>query len=944
LPDDFTSLTDPVGGVLHDVLIDTAAVALWQWYPATAQLVWRAAMRRMLGMPSASDAEVDAALRGLLAPVLVSASCPSGAVELEHTLRLPHRAARRFRLHAQWAPSALGADPVLAGTITDITNAQVVAPPAELRDRYRLLVELSPDAIIVHCEGEVVFANRATVALVRAQSEEDLLGRPIFSFVAPESRAGLAARIAAMSESDTYSEPAEATLLRLDGGWVVVQSVSVRTRWEDKPAYQVIMRDLTAQKDAEASLRLQAQLIEHVSDAIIATDVSGCITSWNPAAAALYGWKATKVIGRAVSEVFDDAGSEIASRERGAPAEVTHRHRDGSALHVLLSIADIKDPTGAVNGTVMIASDIRPRRKAELVRQQADARYSAAVAALDEGLLIVGADGTVETANPAALELLQCASLVGENFSHAVALLDEDGNLLSPGQLGLVDTRYNGTAHPAFTAAVRRTGGGMGFLSVSIRALPTETGTAPFPVVMCLLDVTDRHAAAALLRYEARHDHMTGLANRNLVLETISELLHTPRTGIGVLFIDLDRFKMVNDSLGHDAGDTVLRTIARRLANDASSPVTVGRLAGDEFVLVVPDATEAEMQELAAGLLDKLCEPVRIAGRDIVVTCSIGIAVAPAAPRNGRRIGATDVLRNADVAMYYAKQHGRNRIATFDERFRRRAVDRLELEEDLRKGLERDELWASYQPIVVLDSLRTFGVEALARWIQPLRGEVAPTVFIPIAEETGLIAPLGQLMLKRAMAQLAIWRKHGSIPDLTMSVNLSPRQLADPYVAKRVSAVLQANGLPAEALNLEITESALMDDPELAARTLSRLRDLGVRISIDDFGTGYSSLSYLRRFPVTSVKIDRSFVERLGHTRDDDAIVAGIINLSRALGLKTCAEGIEHASQLRTLTELGCDFAQGFYFSKALTAEGLTPLLSTPRLASATAAVNASRH
>jgi EAL domain-containing protein (putative c-di-GMP-specific phosphodiesterase class I) len=317
--------------------------------------------------------------------------------------------------------------------------------------------------------------------------------------------------------------------------------------------------------------------------------------------------------------------------------------------------------------------------------------------------------------------------------------------------------------------------------------------------------------------------------------------------------------------------------------------------------------------------------------RDLVVTCSIGIVVTEPGAGQGVRgrtnVGATDVLRDADVAMYYAKQHGRNRLATFDERFRRRAVDRLALEEDLRHGLDAGELAPAYQPIVELRGMVTTAVEALARWTHPRRGPVPPTVFIPIAEETGLIAPLGRLMLTRATQQVADWRTTGGVPDLVMSVNLSPRQLADPHVADRISELITSRNLPASALTLEITESALMDDPELAAQTLTRLRNLGVGISVDDFGTGYSSLSYLRRFPVTSVKIDRTFVESLGETRDDDAMVAGIVNLAHTLGLQVVAEGVEKQSQLKTLTDLGCDFAQGFLFSRPLPAEALTPLL-----------------
>jgi diguanylate cyclase (GGDEF)-like protein/PAS domain S-box-containing protein len=916
---------------LHEVLMAAADVAIWEWHPGPQTLVWYPAMAQMLGMAASSEAEVEQALRQLLAPILVSPRSPGEILDLEHTLHLPQRADRRYRLHARWDMPADTA-PVLVGTVTDITNAQVEAAPAELRDRYRLLVELSPDAICVHCAGEIVFANRAGVAIIGAHSADDIIGKSIFGMVAPESRPGMIARIAAMKETDTYSEPAEATLMRLDGGTVVVESTSVRTQWEDKPAFQVIMRDLTHQKAAEANLRLSANLIEHVSDAIIATDVAGGITRWNPAAEALYGWSAEEAIGQDVVTLLEGHGGVSTPGAdvflQGSRAEVTHLRRDGSPVQVLTAVADMKDASGVLSGRVMIASDISERRKAERIRRQADARYSAAVAALDEGVLIIGPDETVDEANPAAIHLLGAPNLVGTRFADSISLLDDAGSPMLSAELGLEDTRRHGTARPAITAAVKRTGETLTYLQVSMRALPSESGHAPYPVVMCLLDVTDRHAAAALLRYEARHDHMTGLANRTFALETISELLATPHMSVGVLFIDLDRFKMVNDSLGHDAGDSVLRTISRRLAEAADMGTTVGRLAGDEFVLVVPQATERSMQDVAARMLSRLREPVRILGRDVVVTCSIGVVVTKAAGAlNRKSVVATDILRDADVAMYYAKQHGRNRLATFDESFRRRAVDRLELEEDLRNGLERNEIWPAFQPIIGLRDMRISSAEALARWTHPTRGNVPPTAFIPIAEETGMIVPLGQHMARVAVEQLARWRRTDPGKNLVMSVNLSPRQLADPRVGDRVDALLRSQGLPPEALNLEITESALMDDPDLAAHTLARLRDLGVGISVDDFGTGYSSLSYLRRFPVTTVKIDRSFVERLDLGRPDVAIVAGIIDIGHTLGLEVVAEGVEEEFQLATLRDLGCDFAQGYLFSKPITAEAFTEVL-----------------
>ena len=704
--------------------------ASWEWSPHSQELRWHEPMRAVLGMAESDADAVRAALRELLAPILLAPRFPGEVLDLEHTLHLPRRADRRFKIHAQWMAGYRTTSAVLGGTVTDITHANEAGTPAELRDRYRLLVELSPDAIVVHCDGEIVFANRAAVEIVGREAVEDLLGHSILSFVAPESHAGLLERIASMRETDTYSEPSEAFLVRADGTYVLVESTSVRTRWAGKPAFQAILRDLTDQKAA----------------------------------------------------------------------------------------------------------------------RQANARYSAAVEALDEGLLIIDVDDRVESANPAALRLLANPDLVGHRFSSATELLDEDGAPLSAAMIGLEETRQNGTSRPAFTASLKRADGSTTYLSVSIRALPTETGEGPFPVVMCLLDVTERHAAAELLRFEARHDHATGLANRNLVLETIGELLATPDMPVGVLFIDLDRFKMVNDSLGHDAGDAVLRTIARRLAYEAPARSTVGRLAGDEFIIVLPDATVEDAQALGVRLLARLGEPVRIMRRDLVVTGSIGIVVTEPGVGQGVRgrkdVGATDVLRDADVAMYYAKQHGRNRLATFDERFRRRAIDRLALEEELRHGLAVGEVHPVYQPMI-LETRATVAVEALARWTHPQRGMVPPTVFIPIAEESGLIAPLGRLVLRagRPSRSPTCVRPAGK---MTSSCGSTSRRVSCGRISSTGGRAARGPHGFRHSLTLEITENVLMDDAELRGRGLRAAR-LGVGISVDDFGTGYSSLAYLSR-------------------------------------------------------------------------------------------------
>jgi diguanylate cyclase (GGDEF)-like protein len=431
--------------------------------------------------------------------------------------------------------------------------------------------------------------------------------------------------------------------------------------------------------------------------------------------------------------------------------------------------------------------------------------------------------------------------------------------------------------------------------------------------------------------HQASHDALTGLANRSRILDCLEEQLMRPGdpVGIGVLFVDLDRFKQVNDSLGHEVGDEVLRTMASRLLSCVRPGDLVGRLAGDEFV-VVCSGLHGEVD--AVGLSDRICRelatPLKLRDRDLVVTASVGVARAVPG------ISADQLLRDADVAMYQAKQHGRARTEVFGNNMRAELLERVELEHELRLAILRKEFRLYYQPTMSLDTGRATLVEALVRWEHPVRGLVPPDQFIPIAEDTRLIVPIGGWVLRQACRDIAAWRAgHPELADLQVSVNLSACQFADDDLVASVAAALADAGLDPDALWLEITESVVMDGVESTIETLLALKALGVHLSIDDFGTGYSSLSYLKRFPIDVLKIDRSFVDGFGTDAEDEAIVTAVVRLAQALGLSTVAEGIENTRQLVGLSELGCDAGQGYYFSRPLSAEAIVAWLLEQRAA-----------
>jgi diguanylate cyclase (GGDEF)-like protein len=441
----------------------------------------------------------------------------------------------------------------------------------------------------------------------------------------------------------------------------------------------------------------------------------------------------------------------------------------------------------------------------------------------------------------------------------------------------------------------------------------------------------ERKASETQLEFQAHHDPLTGLPNRALFLEFLTLALaraRRKRNATAVLFLDLDEFKNYNDSLGHEHGDALLVAVGHRLRGVLRPGDTLARFGGDEFTVLCedlggPDAKQHAI-EVAERLLEALRLPFRPDGEERFLSASVGIALA-----GGSRELPEDLLRDADAAMYRAKARGKARWELFDERMRARARERLETESALHRALERHEFRLFYQPIVSIAEARYIGVEALIRWQHPERGLVAPQDFVSLAEETGLIVPLGAWVLTDVCRQYGEWRKDARIdPNVVVAMNLSAKQISHPGIVETVESALARSAIPAANLCLEITESVLLDDTGPALKTLTELKELGVQLSMDDFGTGYSSLGYLKRFPIDSVKVDRSFVDGLGRDAEDSAIVAGVVSLGRALGLTVVGEGVETEGQLAALVELGCDQAQGFFFSPPRPANDIGALLA----------------
>ncbi|HEX6041645.1 PAS domain S-box protein [Longimicrobium sp.] len=623
---------------------------------------------------------------------------------------------------------------------------------------------------------------------------------------------------------------------------------------------------------------------------------------------------------RAAAEVH--SGTDAALDEPGALSNYTAevRHADGRVLTLELAETALVSG-GRVTGVQGFARDITPRRAAERALRESEERYRRMFHESRDAIYITTTDGRFVEMNQAFVELF--------GWSRE-ELLARDTSVLYATAVDRQRFRDEitraGFVRDYEMRLLRRDGAPIDvLLSASERRGP-DGGLLGYQGIFH--DITERKRAAEQLAYGALHDALTGLPNRALFVDRLAHAAERVRRGdhflSAVLFLDLDRFKVVNDSLGHGLGDRMLLECARRLEDALRPGDTLARFGGDEFTVLLEGISgPLEATHLAERLAAAVAEPFQLERHEVFATASIGIALATTGHED-----AEELLRNADAALSRAKMLGKNRLEVFDRAMHAEAMARLRLETDLRRALERGELRLVYQPIVALDTGRIDGFEALLRWRHPERGEVGPGTFIPVAEETGLILPLGRWVVEECCRQLQRWTEAG-YTTLAMSLNLSARQFAEPDLAGYLAGALRTCGMPASRLRMEITESVLLEQAEPAVGTLTRLRDMGVVLCMDDFGTGYSSLGYLHRFPLDVVKIDRSFVSRMDRDARSAQMVHAIVNLARNLRVKVVAEGVETREQLASLRGMGCDHAQGFLFAEPLSEEKAARMLSS---------------
>ncbi len=821
----------------------------------------------------------------------------------------------------------------VVGSMTDMSERQRHEDALRASERqFRELAESMAAATFIYKGSGYLYVNAAATVLT-GYSREELLASSFWDVVHPDDREMVRARGLARLRGEGVPPRYEFRIVTRGGEerWVDFTAGMISYRGETAALGTAF--DITGHKEAEAALRWQALTFENLYDAVIITDLEGRIVHWNPAAQRIYGYTAAEVLGRTVDLWLRPEEAPYLNRmileslERGGrwSGEIGFVRSDGSTGVSETVVVPLFDPRGERVGNLGVNRDVTDRKRAEEALRESELRYRTLFEESRDAIYMTTVDGRFMDANQAALDLFGCTREemlsrdVRDMYAHAADRERFQDEIVRSGYVRDYEVRL-----------ARADGSPIDcLLSATLRRSATGEVAGYQGIIH---DITERKRAEEQLAYGALHDALTSLPNRALFVDRLAHAIDRVRRGgdapFAVLFLDLDRFKVINDSLGHAVGDELLVALARRLEATVGPADTVARFGGDEFTLLMGDvATAADATHAAERVMAALSAPFSLARQEVFTTASVGIALSSSGSGD-----PLELLRNADAALSRAKALGKARYEVFDRAMHTEAVGRLRMEMDLRRAVERGEFTLLYQPIVSLGSGRIAGFEALARWAPPTRGTVTPDEFVPLLEETGLILPFGRWVVEEACRRLAELRARHPGRALTVGVNVSPRQFSAPGLVEHVERTLAELQVPRGALHVEITESVIIENAEDARAALAGLRAAGVPVALDDFGTGYSSLGYLHRFPLDTLKIDRSFVQRMHEDHRSLQLVQAIVALARNLGVTVVAEGVDAPEQLAGLRALGCDFAQGYHFARPLRFEEAHGLVSADRV------------
>ena len=793
----------------------------------------------------------------------------------------------------------------------------------------------SPEAIALISSDDHVIRINESFTRMFGYTEDEAVGKTIDKLIVPGHLTG--EHLANIDEVATGHSIRDRTVRRHKSGDLL--EVSFVTTPVMGPDGQLaafgIYQDITEQERSGLVRRELEKAVETMQIGVTITDLSGKIMYVNPAEAHMHGQTVEELIGQDVS-VFAPSGErrpmtpeqirEMTTWQR----EAINVRKDGTSLPVSLLSDVVRDEQGEPVAMVTTSEDITVRVAAEKQLRESEERYALAARGAQDGLWDWDLVNNTLYLSPRWKTILGYADgdfgSKPEEWLSRVHVDDREGFEAE------IQNHIQGHSPNLMSEhRLRRRDGEHCWVSCRGLVVRDESGK-PMRMAGSMTDITERKEAEQRLFHDAFHDALTGLPNRalftNLLKRSIGHAQRSSRRRYAVLFLDLDRFKVLNDSLGHSYGDRLLVALGGRLEACLRPGDTVARLGGDEFIILLDDISEAsDATRVADRVKHSLESPFNLGEHEVFTSVSIGISLGSTSYED-----PDDVIRDADLAMYRAKSRGKGRYEMFDKEMHLNAVALLQLETDLRRALERSELEIFYQPIVMMETKAISCFEALVRWRHPVRGLLNPGVFISLAEETGLIVPLGRWVLENACRQVKEWQEaFPSNPPLSVSVNVSPREIGQPDFVDAVLETIRSVDFDPNCLKLELTEGVLMESAEANVHVLRRLADEGVHVLIDDFGTGYSSLSYLHRFNVDTLKIDRSFVDAMAGTEENVEIIRTIITLARALGMTVIAEGVETEDQHKRLRELDCEEVQGFLFSQAVSAAKAKELLNQSR-------------